>query len=306
MEPSGATAARGQDPCRAPRPPRRRREPGGRRQRRPAPVPGSRRSVRPLEPPSVIRALQHAALAVAEGSGHAGGGSDRRTPVPGPPSGTGPTALRAASRRAAVPRPPRSGPPDANTPEDRIGVGEARATAPPWCARVRPRQGASSAKVACSTSAGVLKIGGGVDAAAQATKEQPPLRSDPGTARWSPRPPVAPLPPQTTRRFLFLAVAIGGLTALLLIAQALADCARRHGRVPPITRLPCFTPRRTACPAGGDSRSIAPRLGGRAHRAPGVRLGQVGAPAGHRRTPRSQQGPAGLERNDPGRLSTTH
>ena len=82
----------------------------------------------------------------------------------------------------------------------------------------------------CDGDPGVLKRGT-VDAAAQATKEHPP----PGPAReWPgvPGPPAAPLRACTTRRFLVLAVAIGGCDRAALDRSGLADRTRRRRRIP--------------------------------------------------------------------------
>ena len=58
-----------------------------------------------------------------------------------------------------------------------------------------------------------------MDAAAQATKEHPPSGRN-RERRGGPLDPRLLHYARTTRRFLVLAVALGGLTALLLIAQA--------------------------------------------------------------------------------------
>ena len=82
-----------------------------------------------------------------------------------------------------------------------------------------------------------------------------------------------------------------GLAHRHVVADAFLD----HGSLASL-REPCSPA------AGGDRRSSPPGLGRRTDRAPGLRLGQVGAPAGHREHV-AALGPAGLERQRPGRLS---
>src|SRR5580704_4639977 len=93
----------------------------------------------------------------------------------------------------------------------------ARTTTPPWCGREDGGKSRVEQRT-CSHDGGVLKRGT-VDPAAQATKEHLPSNRT-GKRRGGPLDPRLLRYTRTTRGFLVLAVAIGGLTALLLIAQA--------------------------------------------------------------------------------------
>ena len=100
--------------------------------------------------------------------------------------------------------------------------------------------------------------------------------------------------PRTTRRFVVLAVAIGGATALLVVAQAFLIATVVAGafvdhRSAASLRDPA---RRPARRRGGPRR---PGLGRRARGAPGLGIGQVGA-APRRGHPRRRARPAGPRR----------
>ena len=111
---------------------------------------------------------------------------------------------------------------------------------------------------------------------------------------------AAPLDPRllryakTTRRFVVLAVAVGGVTALLVVAQAFLIATVVGGglRRPPLRRLAAHPLGR---PARGGGRSSRPGLGHRTCGAPGVGIGQVGA-AARRDEPRRRARPTGPRR----------
>jgi ATP-binding cassette, subfamily C, bacterial CydCD len=140
-----------------------------------------------------------------------------------------------------------------------------------------------------------------VDAAAQATKEIPAS----GRARERSGGPLDPRLlryARTTRRFLVLAVAVGGVTALLLIAQAWLIAHVVAG---------AFLDHRTLASLRGALLALLAVIGGRsllawaaertAHRASAAAKSELRqATAEHV----AALGPAGLERTDPGRLST--
>ena len=124
-----------------------------------------------------------------------------------------------------------------------------------------------------------------------------------GSAGAGPSTPGCSTTRAATRRFLFLAVAIGGLTALLLIAQAwliadlVAGAFLDHRSLESLRGsllASCFC----------HCRSIGPGLGCRTRRPPGVGLRQVGAAPGRRRPrcraragrPRSVRNRAGSRR----------
>jgi ATP-binding cassette subfamily C protein CydCD len=140
-----------------------------------------------------------------------------------------------------------------------------------------------------------------VDAAVQATKDHPP--SGPARERRG-----GPLDPRllhyarTTRRFLVLAVAIGGATALLLIAQAWLIAHIVAG---------AFLDHRTLTSLRGSLLALLAVVAGRsvlawgaertAHRASASAKSELRRAAAEHV---AALGPAGLERNDPGRLSS--
>ncbi len=140
-----------------------------------------------------------------------------------------------------------------------------------------------------------------MDAAAQATKEHPP--SDRAQERRG-----GPLDPRllhyasTTRRFLVLAVAIGGVTALLLIAQAWLIAHVVAGAFLAHQTLASLRGALFALLAVVAGRSLLAWAAERtAHRASASAKSELRqATAEHV----AALGPAGLERNDPGRLST--
>jgi ATP-binding cassette, subfamily C, bacterial CydCD len=140
-----------------------------------------------------------------------------------------------------------------------------------------------------------------VDATAQATEEHPPSGRAP-ERRGGPLDPRLLQYARTTRRFLVLAVAVGGGTALLLIAQAwliaqvVAGAFIEH-RSPAALRGSLL-----ALVAVVACRSVLAWAAERtAHRASASAKSELRrATAEHVAT----LGPAGLDRNDPGRLST--
>ena len=116
-----------------------------------------------------------------------------------------------------------------------------------------------------------------MDAAAQATKEHPPSGRarerrggplDPRLLHYAARPAASST----------LAVAIGGVTALLLIAQAWLIAQVVAGAFLDHRSLASLRGPLLALLAVVAGRAAA-GLGRRTHRAPGVRLGQVRAPA---------------------------
>ena len=139
-----------------------------------------------------------------------------------------------------------------------------------------------------------------MDAAAQATKEHPPSKRR--ERRGGPLDPRLLHYARTTRRFLVLAVAIGGVTALLLIAQAWLIAHVVAG---------AFLDHRTLGSLRGALLALLTVVVGRsllawaaertAHRASASAKSELRRAAAERV---ATVGPAGLERNDPGRLST--
>jgi ATP-binding cassette subfamily C protein CydCD len=139
-----------------------------------------------------------------------------------------------------------------------------------------------------------------VDAAAQATKDHPPpTRRE---RRGGPLDPRLLRSARTTRRFLVLAVAVGGLTALLLIAQAwllaqvVAGAFLHHRslgslRAPVLLLLAVIVGRSLL--AWGAERA--------AHRASAAAKSELRRAATERV---AALGPAGLEGSDTGRLTT--
>ena len=138
-----------------------------------------------------------------------------------------------------------------------------------------------------------------MDASAQATKEHPPSGRE---RRGGPLDPRLLHYAHTTRRFLVVAVAIGGITALLLIAQAWLIAHVVAG---------AFLDHRTLESLRGALLALLAVVAGRsflawaaertAHRASASAKSELRRAAAERV---SGLGPAGLERNDPGRLST--
>ena len=138
-----------------------------------------------------------------------------------------------------------------------------------------------------------------MDASAQATKEHPPSGRE---RRGGPLDPRLLRYARTTRRFLVLAVAIGGITALLLIAQAWLIAHVVAG---------AFLDHRTLESLRGALLALLAVVAGRsflawaaertAHRASASAKSELRRAAAERV---AGLGPAGLERNDPGRLST--
>ena len=138
-----------------------------------------------------------------------------------------------------------------------------------------------------------------MDASAQATKEHPTSGRE---RRGGPLDPRLLQYAHTTRRFLVLAVAIGGITALLLIAQAWLIAHVIAG---------AFLHHRTLESLRGGLLALLAVVAGRsflawaaertAHRASASAKSELRRAAAERV---AGLGPAGLERNDPGRLST--
>jgi ATP-binding cassette subfamily C protein CydCD len=140
-----------------------------------------------------------------------------------------------------------------------------------------------------------------VDAAAQATKEHPPSGRT-RERRGGPLDPRLLHYARTTRRFLVLAVAVGALTALLLIAQAWLIAHIVAG---------AFLEHRSLASLRGALLALVAVIAGRsllawaaertAHRASASAKSELRrATAAHI----AALGPAGLEESDPGRLST--
>jgi ATP-binding cassette subfamily C protein CydCD len=139
-----------------------------------------------------------------------------------------------------------------------------------------------------------------VDAAAQATKEHPP--STRRERRGGPLDPRLLHYARTTRRFLVLAVAIGGVTALLLIAQAWLIAHVVAGAFLDHRTLGSLRGALLALLAVVVGRSLLAWAAERtAHRASASAKSELRRAAAERV---AALGPAGLERNDPGRLST--
>ena len=140
-----------------------------------------------------------------------------------------------------------------------------------------------------------------MDAASQATKEHPPSGRT-GDRRGGPLDPRLLRYTATTRRFLVLAVVIGGLTALLLIAQAWLIAQIVAG---------AFLHHRSLESMRGDLLALLAVVAGRSL------LAWAAERAAHRASASAKSdlrraasehigalGPAGLEQSAPGRLST--